>query len=124
MKQPELGWTTPVKVKRVVDGDTVVIKVEKTIVIRLQDDDGYFDTPETYRPKDEAERILGQAYTQFLKDMVDNADEVVMHLGADSEGKVADLFTIGARAKAHIFADGKDVAEEMNRLKTEIESIT
>lgn len=122
MEQPELGWTTPVKIDRVVDGDTIVIKVEKTITIRLQDDDGFFDTPETYRPKSEEERILGKAYTQFVKDLLESADSVVMHLGADESGKVANLFTIGTRAKAHIFADGIDIAEEVNRLKDQIES--
>lgn len=60
-------------VERVVDGDTFDIRIElgfyttTTQRIRLAD----VDTPETYRPKTEAERIHGQKATDFVQSVIE-----------------------------------------------------
>ena len=37
MKQPPNGWTTEVEVKRVYDGDTLIVDVHRTLTVRLKD---------------------------------------------------------------------------------------
>lgn len=60
-------------VERVVDGDTFDIRIAlgfyatTTQRIRLAE----VDTPETYRPKTEAERIHGQKATDFVQSMIE-----------------------------------------------------
>ncbi|SBV38325.1 Staphylococcal nuclease family protein [Phage NCTB] len=61
-------------VERVVDGDTFDIRIDlgfyttTTQRIRLAE----IDTPETYRPKTEAERTHGQKATDFVTRMIEN----------------------------------------------------
>ena len=61
-------------VTRVVDGDTIDTVVDlgfrtfMNIRFRME---GY-DSPETWRPKSEEERVLGQAATDYLKSLIDN----------------------------------------------------
>lgn len=122
MEQPDLGWTTPVKVERVIDGDTIEVSITRRFMVRLQDDDGDFDTPETYRPKSEEEKTLGLLYTDFVKKQLQAASTITMHVGAFKDGEVRDLFSIGTRINAHIFVDGEDLAEKVNNNKEKIES--
>lgn len=90
------------EVVRVTDGDTywfkiileskevdygfrIYEKINKTHigVFRLLD----YDTPETYRPKSEAERELGKLATQFVKDAFSKAGRIRIKSYKDSKGK-------------------------------------
>lgn len=117
MKQPELGWTTPVQIKRVIDGDTVKIVISREVDVRLTDEEGTFDAPETYRPSSKAEELEGIKYTLKLKDILETADEIVLFIPTDERGRVKDIFSIGSRVVGHLFADGVDVVEELKKLE-------
>jgi len=129
MDQPELGWTTPVKVVRVLDGDTVEVSVTKTFMVRLQDDDGDFDTPEIRKPASAEEIVYGQKCKRFMEYLLfkDNLpdgwatsskDGVVLHIDSDETGKVSHSFNF-TRVKGHLFVDGEDVTEKMNEFMKE-----
>lgn len=116
MKQPELGWTTPVEISKVTDGDTIKILVTREIEIRLTDIEGTFDAPETWRPKSEEERIEGQKYTDRLKEIVEEGTDFVLHIPTGKRGRLKDIFCIGTRAVGMLFVDGVDVVEELKKL--------
>jgi len=65
-------YTYKAKVVRVVDGDTYDLivdlgfKINISTRIRLRN----IDTPETWRPKNEAERIHGEKATKFVTDLI------------------------------------------------------
>ena len=72
-------YTYPATITRVVDGDTVDASVDlgfrtfMNIRFRME---GY-DAPETWRPKSEEERVLGQAATDYLKSLIDGKQLIV-----------------------------------------------
>jgi len=115
MKQPHLGWTTPIKVKRIIDGDTIVAEIRKEITVRITDEDGTFNTPET-RGASAQEEFEGEQAKKALYNIIDFADEVVIFIPTDSDGQIKDAFSIGARVVGYIFADGKDVTEKMTAM--------
>lgn len=120
MKQPPLGWTTPATVAELKDGDTIVVEIKRTFILRLIDDEIYFDTPETYRPQSEEERVAGLAATEYLRKLLFKRDEqgnlvpknIVVHIPTDGSGKM-DQITQFSRYHAQIWADGVDVVDEM-----------
>jgi hypothetical protein len=126
MEQPDLGWTTSVKVVRVIDGDTVEVSVTKTFMVRLQDDDDEFNAPEIRRPASDEERKCGQECKRYLYNLLFDTtsglgmfddypkDNVVLHIDTKESGKMASLFTF-TRIKGHLFVDGKDVTEDLNK---------
>src|SRR3990172_6989912 len=106
MIQPPLGWTTPVKVKKEGDGDTITVTIERTFVLRLVDDEIYFDTPEKgFRAKDDTERANAEIVTQFLHTLLFNSDgtqrNIVAHIPTSGDGDIKDSMTIGNRFQAH-----------------------
>lgn len=64
------------KIIRVVDGDTYKVEVDqgfgntKKMTLRLQG----VDTPETWRPKSEAEREHGVRATEFVKNLIEGKE--------------------------------------------------
>jgi len=131
MDQPELGWTTPVKAVRVIDGDTIEVSVTKTFMVRLQDDDGHFDTPEIRKPASEEEIARGKECKWFMEDLLLDAvangpwdislkskPNVVLHIDSDETGKISHSFNF-TRVKGHLFVDGQDVTEKMNEFMKE-----
>ena len=129
MEQPSLGWTTPVEIVKVIDGDTVRIRIVREVDVRITDDEGTFDTPETWRPKSAEEKVLGLAATSFMKQLLfkwtvgwtkirtygSQRDNIVLHVPTDERGRVKDIFSIGARVVGHLFVDGVDVTDEMKK---------
>jgi len=115
MKPPPIGWTTPVKLDREGDGDTLTISVERKLIIRLVDDQLCFDAPETYRPKSDAERKHGEAATKFLHQLLHRPDgsprDLILHIPGDPQGKVSHMICIGGRFIGMLFADGIDVVQ-------------
>jgi len=92
-------------VTRVVDGDTYDIIVDlgfrtnRTERFRLSD----IDTPETWRPKSEAERDHGEKATEFVKNLIENKTITLL-----SEKSSAGIY---GRYDCHIeLEDGRDLA--------------
>lgn len=87
------------------------IKKTHTGVFRLLD----YDTPETYRPKSEAERELGKLATQFVKDAFTKAERIKIKSYKDSKGKygryLAEVFYMVDDIWLHL---GKEL--EINKL--------
>ena len=108
MKEPPEGFTTKAKITRVIDGDTVDVLIERRLRIRLED----CWAPET-RTRDREEKARGLEAKRFAKDKLLDQD-VVVHIPADPEGEVKDVFTFG-RAVGRVFLDGEDFSAIMVR---------
>lgn len=80
-------------VTRIVDGDTIYVEtnlgftVKMDICFRMS---GY-DSPETYRPKTEEERVRGKAATEYLKHLIEGK---TVYVQSDGFGKYRWLGTI------------------------------
>lgn len=106
MIKPPEGFTTKAKVVNVVDGDTIDVVIERRVRVRLQD----CWSPET-RTKDIVEKQKGIAARSFLITRAMDKD-VTLHIPADNEGELKDIFTFG-RVIGRIFIDDYDVSEMM-----------
>jgi endonuclease YncB( thermonuclease family) len=107
MKQPPEGFTTKANVSRVIDGDTVDVTITRKIRVRLKD----CWAPET-RTRDSNERQKGIASKKHLEKLLRKNKHVVLHIPADKEGDIKDIFTFG-RVVGYIFVDEQDVSSEM-----------
>jgi len=108
MKEPRQGFTTKAKITRVIDGDTVDVLIERRMRIRLED----CWAPET-RTRDKEEKARGLKAKNFAEDKLMN-QEVIVHIPADPEGEIKDVFTFG-RAVGRVFLDGEDFSAIMVR---------
>ena len=106
MKKPPEGFTTKAKVANVVDGDTVDVIIKRKVRVRLQE----CWSPET-RTKDIVEKQKGIAARSFLVTRLLDK-EVVLHIPADNEGDLKDVFTFG-RVIGRLFLKGEDISEMM-----------
>jgi micrococcal nuclease len=72
-------------VKRVVDGDTVDVVLDlgfgMTTTQRLRLDD--FDAPESWRPRNEAEKIHGEAAKKRAKELLEGVDGLIFITSKD-----------------------------------------
>jgi endonuclease YncB( thermonuclease family) len=107
MKQPPVGITTKGSVVNVVDGDTVDIEVTRTIRVRLKD----CWCPET-RTRDLEEKKKGLAAKDHLMGLLEDSNDVVLFIPADSEGDIKDVFTF-SRVLGYIFIDSENVSSRM-----------
>lgn len=117
MKKPNTGWTTTAKVSDVVDGDTIKVILQKEIVIRITDDEGKFNTPETRKPASDEEIKLGKEAKEFLYQLIfsDGNDTVTVHIPTDGENHLVDVFSIGSRVVGHVFVNDDDVTDLMKK---------
>ena len=107
MKQPPVGITTKGSVVNVVDGDTVDIEVTRTIRVRFKD----CWCPET-RTRDLEEKKKGLAAKDHLMGLLEDSNDVVLFIPADSEGDIKDVFTF-SRVLGYIFIDSENVSSRM-----------
>ena len=107
MKQPPIGITTKGSVVNVVDGDTVDVEVTRTIRVRLKD----CWCPET-RTRDLEEKKKGLAAKNHLVNLLQDNNDVVLFIPADSEGDIKDVFTLN-RVLGYIFIDSENVSSRM-----------
>lgn len=105
-------YTYKAYVNRVLDGDTFEATVDLGFrlswrgIFRLKD----VDTPETWRPKSEAERVHGEKATEFVKNLIDNKTITIKTYGAG----------IYARYNADVILDdGSDLATLLKENKLE-----
>jgi len=99
---PPYGLTFPAEVVRVVDGDTIDVRVSRVVRIRLLD----CWSPET-RTRDLAEKAKGLAAKRFLEDLADNR-QVKVFVPVEPGKKVGNSFSFG-RALGHVWLDGGEV---------------
>ena len=107
MKQPPIGITTKGTVVNVVDGDTVDVEVTRTVRVRLRD----CWCPET-RTRDPEEKKKGLAAKDHLAGLLEDSNDVILFIPADSEGDIKDVFTFN-RVLGYIFIDSENVSSRM-----------
>jgi endonuclease YncB( thermonuclease family) len=102
MTTPEIGYTVPVTVSRVIDGDTVEVSIEKKINVRLLD---------CYMPEVKgASKELGLLAKEYMIRCIENSKEVLLHI--PGEDNISHDFTF-SRVLGRIYVDGKDLSEIM-----------
>ena len=74
-ESPPIGWTVPVRVVQVYDGDTVVVEITKRVRVRLLD----CWAPEV-RTKDKAEKQKGYASQAPLKKIIPEGSDAILHI--------------------------------------------
>ena len=117
MQEPPKGIVTDAKVVNVVDGDTIDLKIEKTIRVRLKD----CWCAET-RTGDLEEKEKGLAAKHHIEDLLGKRvlyygrkkfnKDVVLFIPADEDGEIKDVFTFN-RVLGYVFVVGEDVSERM-----------
>ncbi len=103
---PKPSWTTPAKVLRVIDGDTIEIEVRRVIRVRLLDcwaPESKID-PRIAESKQAAEKKAGQAAKANLQKLADGKDVIVQ---IPSEIDVAKAVTMG-RWLGRVCVNGDD----------------
>ncbi len=112
MQLPPLGLTKRVdKVLSNYDGDTMKVQVSYIFDIRITDEDGTFDMPEI-KSDDPEERAKGALCKARLDELLDAAEEVVIHIPGDELGRISHYNAVGGRVAAIVFCDGKDVTQD------------
>ena len=106
MHQPPKGLTTAATVVKIIDGDTIDVKIERTLRVRLQD----CWCPEI-RTRDIVEKQKGMAARSHATTLAYDK-KVVLFIPADPEGDIKDVFTFG-RVVGRIFIDEQDMSEMM-----------
>lgn len=104
MTTPEVGYTVPIKVSRVIDGDTLEVTVTKKINVRLLD---------CYMPEVRGKtNQLGLLAKEYMIRVLETASEVILHI--PGEENLSNDFTFG-RVLGRIYVDGEDLSEIMNK---------
>lgn len=104
------------KVKRVIDGDTfeftmdLGFEIYANMIFRLRG----IDTPETWRPKTEAEREHGEQATALVKEAIENKVVLVKTYKADKYGRyLCDvIFDNGLNLASYLEIKGMSKKEE------------
>lgn len=106
MPQPPLGWTTDCKLVRVIDGDTIVVTIERELTVRMLSSKGRYNTPEMSTGE------LGAKYKQILIRFLESApmDSLVLYIPASEDDQIKDVFTFG-RVLGHVFSDSVNVGD-------------
>lgn len=106
---PQPGWTTPAKVGRVIDGDTVEVSVTRKIRVRLLD----CWAPES-RTRDLAEKARGLESKRRLGELIDRAaGEVILQVPTGQDQELAEVFTFGRVLGRLWLPDGREVSATM-----------
>lgn len=103
MSRPAAGWTTPARLARVIDGDTVEVIVERNFVVRLLD----CWAPET-RTRDPVEKLAGLESRDNLIELLEG-QQIVLVVPAETNS-FDDRFSFG-RVLGRIHTDAGDVSE-------------
>lgn len=104
MTIPEVGYTVPVTVSRVIDGDTLEVSIVKKINVRLLN---------CYMPEVKGKnKELGLLAKEYMIRLLENSKEVILHI--PGEENLSNDFTFG-RVLGRIYIDGEDLSEIMNK---------
>lgn len=105
MSSPEPNWTTKAKVLRVIDGDTIEVKIERVIRVRMLDCWAPESRNDSRLPKSERdeEKLRGTRSKENLRQLCEGKT-VVIQIPSDLE--VAHLITMG-RWLGRVWIDGE-----------------
>lgn len=95
---PPIGTTEKATVKKITDGDTITVVVSKEYNIRMLD----CWAPETTKAKTTKEKEAGMRSLEFLKTLLSEGDEIVLHI--PSTGRVKDSISF-SRYLGRIYKD-------------------
>lgn len=81
-------------VHRVIDGDTFEIEIDLGFDLKITKDIRLLDvdTPETWRPRNEAEKLHGKAATEFVKNLIEGKEVVLQSVKFGKYRYVASVF--------------------------------
>jgi endonuclease YncB( thermonuclease family) len=101
---PEIGWCVPVRIVRVIDGDTLEVELTKRWRVRVLD----CWCPES-RTRNAEEKVKGLAAKTALESMVrDNERKGTLFVPGHDD--LSDAMTLGRVLGRLWLADGRDVA--------------
>lgn len=108
---PAPSWTTPAKVIRVIDGDTLEMELRHTIRVRLLDCWAPESKSDPRLPESDrsAAKARGLAARQHLRDLCEGR-EVILHVPTDGSGDLSRIWTLG-RVLGRVWVDGVEVSE-------------
>jgi endonuclease YncB( thermonuclease family) len=104
---PDPAWTTPAKVVRVIDGDTLEVEISRKLRVRMLD----CWAPESRRDprlgesERSAEKAKGQAAKENLNSLA-NGREVIVSVPLSADGDLAKVWTMG-RVLGHVWLADK-----------------
>lgn len=104
MKEPPNGLTTEATVVRIVDGDTIEVKIERTLNIRLTDGQ---------KPNfniAEKDTLLGQAAISFLQQIIPEGKTIKIFIPSENPERLMDINSFN-RILGEIWVDGKSLTE-------------
>jgi len=108
LEKPPKGWTIDCEiVGEPYDCDTITVKVEKTLKIRLDE----CWSPEVVKTKITGEKELGLKARQWLLNYLDNYKDEEVTLFIPGSHSFQDITTLG-RVLGRIFIGDKDLSEE------------
>ena len=117
MLEPPKGWTTDIEIKKVYDGDTVVVEIKRELTVRLMD--CWCSEIRTRNKKEKTKGIAARNHLRkilFEKKEIDTGKlaytKATLHIPADDENQLKDIFTFG-RVLGYIFVGGKNISEVM-----------
>ena len=110
MKPPQTGWTTPAEIVRVIDGDTLVVRVSRELHVRLLD----CWAPES-RTTDLEEKHRGLKSKEFLQKLIDDAgvQDARLFVPTNGEQDLSSVLTLGRVLGKVWLANGTDLSETM-----------
>ena len=103
MIQPPLGWTTPVRFVRALDGDTIEVAVTRKLIIRISD-----LWCEEIRGGTAESKAKGFAAKDAAIKLITDAGQLVLHVPL-SDDDFKDRLSMG-RVVGKLFADEQDIA--------------
>lgn len=106
---PEPGWTTKCDVMRVIDGDTLVVQVQRTLHVRLVDC-WCAEVHETGVDGEKAKGLKAKAYMERLA----LRKEATLSVPTNASEDVSATFTLG-RVLGRVWVDG-----DLNDLSTQM----
>jgi endonuclease YncB( thermonuclease family) len=116
---PEYGWTTPARVLRVIDGDTLEVEVRRVVRIRMLDCWAPESKADSRVPEEDREqqKALGLASKAALQKVAEDQD-VIVRIPTRSDGDISHMFTMG-RVLGHVWlqkAPQESLSERQVRL--------
>lgn len=107
---PQPGWTTPVQVSRVIDGDTIEVVVQRKIHVRLLD----CWAPET-RTRDLAEKARGLDAKVALETIIEKHDggSLTLFIPSGQGQDLSEVFTFGRVLGRLWLPNGREVSRLM-----------
>jgi endonuclease YncB( thermonuclease family) len=103
---PAIGLAIPCQIVEVYDGDTLTVRVQADLRVRLVD----CWAPEI-RTKDETEKVRGLAARDHLKTLAPVNSPAVLSIDLNEVDRLDDLLTLG-RVLGKVSVDGKDLSTQ------------